>query len=920
MKRKILSGIFISFLLFTIVLSVFYLDDNERNKYERYLIKDIRSLYPNYNSESHSKVMMDKPEMAGIQDYYMTIDPKLKRVPHERLVEAIKLTKSKAAYKSDLADRYSWTEVPSNMGGRVRSLMFDPNDENHQKIWAGSVTGGLWYTTNLYSVAKKWIPVSDIWENLSISSIVYDPNNPQIFYVGTGEAQTAVTIYRESSTRGVGIWKTTDAGSTWELLPSTSKFHYISDLIVKDEDGISAIYAGVVSGTYQGEDHLSNPSDGLFKSIDGGENWIQVLPNITGQDMPYSPSDIELSANGRIFVGTYRNIQGFGGATILYSDNGSDWIVNEHYCDLIKTSTDPSIVIPGRTILSSSPSSPNTVYAVIAAGGYNEDNFIFYRGRFILKSTDNGFNWSIRNLPMGSENWATLSWHALVLKVDPKNENVLYAGGLNMHKTTDGGSTWTELSSWYNYGPYYDPSNKPYLHADQHCIAFKPESSDTVCFSNDGGVFTSFNASNENMTFAERSQSLNTLQFYTCDINPDTMKLEFLGGLQDNGTTMYYGVPLDNAETMISGGDGAYCFFDEEDYIISSVYYNGYYVYKKQNDSYEFQSYIFDDRSGTFISPADYNSKTNTMFANAVSFTFQQKDQIFKLSNAISPYFNVSFIHVNTGSNVYFSHVKVSEYSSRNNSTLFLGTVSGKLFKVNNAETTISTVNIGSDDFPTANISCIAEGKDQNELLVTFSNYGVSSIWYTNDGGSSWAEKEGDLIDMPVRWVLFDPIHPDTVLIATEVGIWATPSITAENVEWEPVVNNLANVRVDMLKLRRGDNKILAATHGRGLFYCDLPGNSSITVGINDQEISDKANIQVYPNPTSGFLQLEMEHFSGNSIHISIYNEIGSVIKMVDLDSRTGKVNLDISELTNGIYFINVQTDNQNYIQKIIKE
>ena len=147
------------------------------------------------------------------------------------------------------------------MGGRTRTLMFDTNDSNATKVWAASVSGGLWYNDNIEDSNSLWQSVNDFWDNLSVSQITYDPNNTQIFYVSTGEANTAIITYRESSSRGVGLWKSVDAGNSWELLPSTQDFEYITDVVVKSEGNISQLYISVVSGRYQGGLHESSPSD-----------------------------------------------------------------------------------------------------------------------------------------------------------------------------------------------------------------------------------------------------------------------------------------------------------------------------------------------------------------------------------------------------------------------------------------------------------------------------------------------------------------------------------------------------------------------------------------------------------------------------------------------------------------------------------
>lgn len=124
-----------------------------------------------------------------------------------------------------------------------------------------------------------------------------------IMYVGTGEAQTAVTIYRESSSIGFGIFKSVDGGQSWNLIPSTEDFAYITDIAIRNENGISVIYAGVVSGFYKGAQHQSTPSDGLYRSDDGGQSWQQVLPDIINKDLPYAPADIAIASDGRILWG-----------------------------------------------------------------------------------------------------------------------------------------------------------------------------------------------------------------------------------------------------------------------------------------------------------------------------------------------------------------------------------------------------------------------------------------------------------------------------------------------------------------------------------------------------------------------------------------------------------------------------------------
>ena len=197
-----------------------------------------------------------------------------------------------------------------------------------------------------------------------------------------------------------------------------------------------------------------------------------------------------------------------------------------------------------------------------------------------------------------------------------------------------------------------------------------------------------------------------------------------------------------------------------------------------------------------------------------------------------------------TGSTVPFTHVKFSEFSPGASSTLFLGTQSGRLFRVENAESDPLVTEIGSNDFPPAAISCVACGGSEDTLLVTFSNYGVSSVWQSYSGGAEWMEREGNLPDMPVRWALYHPQNARAAMLATELGIWTSYQLDSDSPTWQPDNEGLANVRIDMLQLRTADNTVLAGTHGRGFYSATFDYNP--TTGMRDHVAG---NLIVYPNP-----------------------------------------------------------------------
>jgi photosystem II stability/assembly factor-like uncharacterized protein len=880
-----------------------------RAKFE-FLLKQEAKNIPQISSKGEKDAAADQPDMASVQDFFMTLDPATGTIPRERLYQAYLETRSimnKKSYQAPIA----WTSYSSNMGGRTRAIMYDPNDPAHHKVWAGGVTGGLWYNTDITNANQSWVPVSDFWPDLAIRCITYDPNNPSIFYIGTGEAETAIITYRESSGLGDGIWKSTDGGVSWNRLNSTTGFAYVPKIVVRNEGGNSVIYAAVVSGLYHGT-HNSTPSDGLFRSTDGGTTWTQVLPDISGFTLPYSPSDVVLGADGRIFVGTMPNLDGNGAAVILFSDTGlpGSWSVNTTYRNQILL--DPQYNIPGRVVFGCSPSDPDVVYALIGSGLISSvNNFKYFYCFNILRSADKGISWTEKSLPtdiQGQLSFAYLAWHALDIAVDPNDPNTVYIGGLDVQKTTNGGDYWTRVSDWsmmyYGGGPTY-------VHADDHIIVYKPGSSAEMLMGTDGGVFYTGSANNYQPVFEQRNLDYNTLQFYTADLRNQAGSTELIGGLQDNGCLYYYDLPV-TINDMVSGGDGAYCFFDKIDdyYSISSVYYNSYYVQTNRVNT----GYLNSWSSGIFVNPADYDYRQKVIYANACDFIGNYLDNYLQISDVTGSGYG-EFKKVGTTTQVYFSSVRWSPLSPSGNANLFLGTQSGRLFKVTNAAYTPATTEITGANFPVGNIASIDIGKSEDTLLVTFSNYGVASVFTTYDGGQNWTNCEGNLPDMPVRWGIFHPQNSRQVMLATETGVWTTINIGASPVTWTPEVTGMANVRVDQLNIRNVDNIVVAATHGRGLFTTKW----DVTDAIEQLQIRE---FRLYPNPANDLLNLSFETDQTQALTIKIADISGKTIITENKKISSGSVaeKINVSDFAPGVYVLSIYLNGRKAnTEKVVK-
>lgn len=881
--------------LLTIALALYF--TNAFDNSDSFIKHEIDSFKAQINPKA------DNPDIAAFQNYLQTVDPVAERVPVERLYRVHKAI-DRAQYQTKGTDS-AWEQIPTAMGGRTRTLVWDPNDPDTSKVWAGSVSGGLWYNNNIHSDTSSWQPAGDFWPSLSVSSIAFDPNDPQIIYVGTGEAETAVITYRESGGRGTGIMKSTDGGETWSLLQNTDDFYYVTDIVIREEGNESVIYAGVTSGVYMGDEHQSTPSNGLYRSNSDGQYWTQVLPTTEMGTVP-PVADIEVTAGGRIFVGTMNNVDGDKGSEIFYSDFGTvgTWTRYTDMADLIVQQ--PEYNLTGRVKLAASPSDSSVIYAAFSVGTLDNllQGFPTWEGRYILRSDDAGETWTEVNIPTpGGNQWAYLSWHALVLRVDPNNPDRIWAGGLDLHRSDDGGQTWEKYSDWV--GMYYG-GGPEYAHADQHAIAYKPGSSSVAVFGTDGGVFYSNNADG-NTTFADYNKGFNTLQFYTGKISPFQGNNAALGGLQDNGSLLFNGAPL-SPDVMVSGGDGGYCYFDplNEGAYISTVYENTFSTYLNESDG----AYINNYTSGTFTSPFAVNWEDQVIYANAVSFTGNYNDQLLIVEDFYSYSYNGTFAAAGTGSDVPFSYLALSPFTN-DFDRLWAGTADGKLFQIDAAGTTLSSTDISGANFPEGFISSIQYVGSEDTLMVTFSNYGVSSVWLTTDGGEQWVDCEGNLPDIPVRYALFHPENSRQVILATETGLWQTTDIFSSPVEWQ-LIEAFPHVRTDMIDVRAADNQILAATHGRGMFVNNWEKAEYIGMTAGLQE-----NLKLHPNPVRTNQSVTIKPDQAGPYRLLVTSTTGKVLDQREGSIQPGKL-IAFTPQQSGVYIVMLWIGNKKHTTTLV--
>jgi PKD repeat protein len=772
--------------------------------------------------ESDNKIpIKDRMDLAWEQEFDLTKDPVTNTVPRERLLAAWQyqqiLLKPKSLGKAAIPG-VTWTERgPNNCGGRTRSVLVDMNDATKKTVWAGGAAGGLWKTTDITLSSPTWTPINDFAQNLAITHIDQAPNNGQVMYFCTGEGNGNL-----DAVRGLGVWKSTNGGTTWNQLAATNNSSYF--------------YCQKVVSINNGDTMLVLTKTGLYRSINGGTSFTKVLGTGTSGSLGDIAYDLEIMNNGTMYV-TMSNGSSTGGTIHKSFNKGATWT---------SPLTIPSYVNRDEMEIAVASNDTNVIYALVESAS---------RIGAIIKSTNAGLTFdTVASHPIDADGGVSAApnikdfsrgqaWYDLSLAVDPNNSAVCVVGGIDLFKTTNGGGSWTQLSHWYGGFGFQE------VHADQHYVYFEPGNSNVCYFSNDGSVYRSTNFTATNPSISSKESSYNTTQFYACDIHPNAGSNQYVAGSQDNGSHSF-STPGINSSIEVTGGDGAFCHIDQDqpNFWFTSYVFTSY--YRSNNTGASFSNVLNTSVNvGSFISPTDYDDVANKMYLCGNNGTYVRWDNPQTGNTLVYdtvPLFN----------NGRITHVKVSPNTAN---VVFFGLNNGRIVRVSNAHITASIdsfINNGKG-MPTGSVSCIeVETGNDNHIVATYSNYGVSSVWETKNGGFTWTAIEGNLPDMPVRWALFNPNKNWQLMIATELGVWTTDTITAATTNWAPSNTGFANVRTDMLKVRAFDKQVVAATHGRGLFTTNAfaPPFADFVVNKKLSYVSAFVNFTSTSNGASSYL------------------------------------------------------------------
>jgi photosystem II stability/assembly factor-like uncharacterized protein len=652
-----------------------------------------------------------------------------------------------AALGPPLVSPQSWRWLgPGNVGGRIRSLVVYPTKPD--TMFAGSVGGGIWKTTN---GGARWAPVDDFMAVLSVSSLVINPANPQVMFAGTGEGYG-----NADSIRGAGIFKSVDGGTTWTQLTATARqFTAVNRLAVSRDGQI------VLAGT----------GAGLWRSTNGS-TFTRIASVMTPQDVDFHPAN-----SSRAIAAGY--------GVITYStDGGLTW----H-----RSSGLPSTV--GRIETAYARSQPDIVYALVDVNGGT-----------LYRSGDGGANFSAVSSTVLLD--SSQGWYDAALWVNPKDSNHVIAGGVYLRQTFDGGATWEFISS---------------LHVDQHVIVDDPRFDDvtnkTVFVGNDGGVYKNADIRRAftGSTFSSLNHNLGVTQFYGGAGSAATGTI--VGGTQDNGTVVLQPQnPTRWVSTLGSDGGGVATHPADPSLFYAEMIYLQLFRSDDSGVNWAGISGNLPDAqsaSANFIAPFAIDpNDSNRMLAGGASLwrstNVKSAAPTWKAITGSTPGNPVSAIAIAPG------HPNIIWY----------GRNLGQVYRT--AGGTAASPTFGAVGAPTSGafVTRITISRDDpNVVYVTTGGFLPQNVLKTTDGGATWKDATGTgasgLPNVPVNDLEIDPAHPNTIYVATEVGVFISQD---GGTTWDLPQDGPANVAVDELFWM--GSTLVAATHGRGMFAADSSGDT----------------------------------------------------------------------------------------------
>ena len=648
--------------------------------------------------------------------------------------------------------------------GRLNCVIFRAGDNN--TIYTGSPSGGLWKTTD---GGSNWNVLTDDNGVLGVSDAVViagSTTSTDTIYIATGDrdggSMWSLGGGQSHDNNSIGILKSVDGGATWtttSLTYTASQKETINRLLLDPNDN-TVVYAAT--------------SAGLYQTTDAGSTWSSIY-GTEFIDIKFKPG------NSQTIYGSTRY-----GKIYLSTNGGSTWSnVSDNYGSGAR-----------RIDIAVSADEPTWVYAVEV----NTSGGLFG----IYKSTDSGasFNpiFNSSNIlegdcsPSGSSGQGS---YDLAIAADPNDANILFVGGVNTWKSTDGGSNWSISNMWS--GTCSGAAIN--VHADKHFLAYQNGTS-TLFECNDGGIYKTTDAGS---SWSHIGNGLVISQLYRIGV-AQTNSTYVVAGLQDNGTK----AKVSGTWSDAIGGDGMDCMID---YTNEDTQYGEYQNGGLKRTTNHWGSYT-DITSG--LSGSRYWVMPIAIDPNVNTTIYTGTQDVFKSTNQGSSWTQISSWGGNT-----LKELAIAP----SNSNYIYTTTQSTLYRTTNGGTSWSDIT-GTLPTGSASITYIAiKDDDPNTVWISMGQYNSDGVYQTTDGGATWTNISTGLPSIPVMCIVQNTQNTSQTELycGTDVGIY----VKIDGGSWALFSAGLPNVVVNELKIFYDTvtpslSRIRAGTSGRGMWESEL--------------------------------------------------------------------------------------------------
>ncbi len=651
------------------------------------------------------------------------------------------------------------TSQPNGMG-RINSIAFDPVSST--TFYIGSPSGGLWKTTD---GGSTWTVLISNLPTLGVSSILIHPANTSQILIGTGDRDAG-------DAPGMGVYKSTDGGSTWTV-SNSGMGNLVVGMMIRLPSDPNII--------------LATTSGGIYKSADGGATWTRKSSNTNHyKDIKFNPGDptiVYATENGKFYRST---------------NTGDTW-----------TQITSGIIAGNRLVIGVSPNQPATVYLLMTNGPFAG----------LLRSTNSGLSFTTQSTTPNIMDYScngtgnsSQAWYDLCIAVDQSNANTIYTGGINIWKSTNAGVSWTINSHWV--GSSWGYGCAPSVHADIHTLDWSPLTGNlyTGC---DGGIYTT---SNGGANWTDLSSGLAIAQVYKIGQSATNQGL-VNNGYQDNGSATGHGYSFNT----IIGGDGMECLIDYSDtnYRYGEIYYGS--IYRSSGYGYGGITGGISE-SGPWVTPYILHvTNPSTMFVG--------DNNVWRTTNVKAG--SVSWTAISSGE---VNACGVLEQSPADPNILYVSRGS-VLKRTDNADA-------GSVAWSTctspggSNITDLAaHPTDANTVYATAGTKVYKSI----NKGSTWTDISGTLPATSINCIVYDKNVNEGLYIGNKTAVFYRDASMSDWIAFStglPVVN-VRELEIFYDNANPANNRIKAATYGRGLLQSDLMG--FLTVTPSNQDVTSPA-------------------------------------------------------------------------------